>query len=722
MSDNQKPRLKSFNEVTSEGVISALTKVRRGLVHGAGEVAMHKSQEAIKGRKEKTKPGRPVAEGVVKAVGKTALNTVVMTADDLALGMYNIKKRQDEKKKKQVNEISAAGIAKGVGLFLGGGAIQSVASDATQKHLTRDIPKKKVPTPADGPDVSPAALPKRAKYPNGLKAEGFAAKAVGVAKKAWGPTKFAGGALAGGAAAGGAIVYLDKKMKQAEKNNAAQQNQSMQREMLEVEPPVVLVLKRKSIRLFPHGDKVAIYKNDRLGIKFTIPYNDRNIDGDGEDDVRHAYGAMAEGKWSRLAAAGMKGFKKFRKVVDNVDDKMSGVFGKKGKTYEWEDKHWQEFTEKDWKTFERDFEKWARAKTKAEEQMRRDSEKMAGIYKDYEGIPAAEDIARMGAKEAITKYGTAGGVAYAINRVYSHLEKDMHNPNPKRTVNGKPVYEMTMSTKAAMKSGAKIGIPLGAGIAVYRMGKDTYELTKAKYEHDKRMRKKKKKKLDEIAPIAAAAVGRAVVPFVAKKALPAVKTTVSVTKPEKTLARKAGEFVAGNALGGVGTGAVLAHADRKEYEHEQQNSKNIEEATKKGGKSVARQTGKFRISPDVKKQIIIGAAGALGSVAVSKMFDAGYDIWRDNKEVRKEKKIAKATAQANRDVKKPRKIVVQKRIDPRTKVVTIKKTIHEALDYLYTQLDDENKARALQIMESGSEQDVESLIEFAINNYQTIKG
>ena len=40
----------------------------------------------------------------------------------------------------------------------------------------------------------------------------------------------------------------------------------------EVNPPPMLVLKRKGIRIFPDGRRVALYTNDKMGLVFTIPY------------------------------------------------------------------------------------------------------------------------------------------------------------------------------------------------------------------------------------------------------------------------------------------------------------------------------------------------------------------------------------------------------------------------------------------------------------------
>jgi hypothetical protein len=43
------------------------------------------------------------------------------------------------------------------------------------------------------------------------------------------------------------------------------------------DPPTVLVLRRKAIRLFPHNQRVATYKNDNLDIEIAIPYTPNKI-------------------------------------------------------------------------------------------------------------------------------------------------------------------------------------------------------------------------------------------------------------------------------------------------------------------------------------------------------------------------------------------------------------------------------------------------------------
>lgn len=40
------------------------------------------------------------------------------------------------------------------------------------------------------------------------------------------------------------------------------------------DPPMMMVLKRKGIRIFPDGRRVALYVNDKLGLTFTIPYSE----------------------------------------------------------------------------------------------------------------------------------------------------------------------------------------------------------------------------------------------------------------------------------------------------------------------------------------------------------------------------------------------------------------------------------------------------------------
>lgn len=52
----------------------------------------------------------------------------------------------------------------------------------------------------------------------------------------------------------------------------------MKKESVEIneavgDPPFILILKRKAIRLFPNGTKIALYQNDKTGMMFSVPYN-----------------------------------------------------------------------------------------------------------------------------------------------------------------------------------------------------------------------------------------------------------------------------------------------------------------------------------------------------------------------------------------------------------------------------------------------------------------
>lgn len=48
------------------------------------------------------------------------------------------------------------------------------------------------------------------------------------------------------------------------------------REKLQESPsrdaPVILLMKRVGIRIFPTGERVALYKNQKLGLTFSVPY------------------------------------------------------------------------------------------------------------------------------------------------------------------------------------------------------------------------------------------------------------------------------------------------------------------------------------------------------------------------------------------------------------------------------------------------------------------
>jgi len=42
----------------------------------------------------------------------------------------------------------------------------------------------------------------------------------------------------------------------------------------EILPPMLLVLKRRGMRIFPDGRRVALFVNDKYNLVFTVPYGD----------------------------------------------------------------------------------------------------------------------------------------------------------------------------------------------------------------------------------------------------------------------------------------------------------------------------------------------------------------------------------------------------------------------------------------------------------------
>ena len=45
------------------------------------------------------------------------------------------------------------------------------------------------------------------------------------------------------------------------------------------DPPMMLMLRRKAIRLFPNGERVALYTNDSLNVQISVPYKPHHIGG-----------------------------------------------------------------------------------------------------------------------------------------------------------------------------------------------------------------------------------------------------------------------------------------------------------------------------------------------------------------------------------------------------------------------------------------------------------
>jgi len=63
-----------------------------------------------------------------------------------------------------------------------------------------------------------------------------------------------------------------------------------------IDPPFVLVLKRKAIRIYPEGTKIALYYNERLKKYFSIPYSDEaGLDSPIQaEEIKEAVDAMGQ--------------------------------------------------------------------------------------------------------------------------------------------------------------------------------------------------------------------------------------------------------------------------------------------------------------------------------------------------------------------------------------------------------------------------------------------
>ena len=61
-----------------------------------------------------------------------------------------------------------------------------------------------------------------------------------------------------------------KTLKEFYSSNPNSHNNSM-------DPPAVLIMKRKSIRLFPDGQKVALYYVEKINKYVTVPYNSLQV-------------------------------------------------------------------------------------------------------------------------------------------------------------------------------------------------------------------------------------------------------------------------------------------------------------------------------------------------------------------------------------------------------------------------------------------------------------
>jgi hypothetical protein len=69
-------------------------------------------------------------------------------------------------------------------------------------------------------------------------------------------------------------IVLSKKDSVENDQNNIKEDFDIIEEQLRGDPPTVLLLKRKAIRMYPNGTKIALYFNDRLNKYFSVPYSE----------------------------------------------------------------------------------------------------------------------------------------------------------------------------------------------------------------------------------------------------------------------------------------------------------------------------------------------------------------------------------------------------------------------------------------------------------------
>jgi hypothetical protein len=69
-------------------------------------------------------------------------------------------------------------------------------------------------------------------------------------------------------------IILSKKDSVEDDQNNIKENFEVIEEQFRGDPPTVLLLKRKAIRMYPNGTRIALYFNERLNKYFSVPYSD----------------------------------------------------------------------------------------------------------------------------------------------------------------------------------------------------------------------------------------------------------------------------------------------------------------------------------------------------------------------------------------------------------------------------------------------------------------
>jgi hypothetical protein len=100
-------------------------------------------------------------------------------------------------------------------------------------------------------------------------------------------------------------IVLSKKDSVEDVQNDIKENFEVIEEQFRGDPPTVLLLKRKAIRMYPNGTRIALYFNERLNKYFSVPYS---------DDIKISSSIQAE--QTQLEESD-KSIEQLRKIVDS---------------------------------------------------------------------------------------------------------------------------------------------------------------------------------------------------------------------------------------------------------------------------------------------------------------------------------------------------------------------------------------------------------------------
>jgi hypothetical protein len=89
----------------------------------------------------------------------------------------------------------------------------------------------------------------------------------------------------------------------------------------EIQPSPMLVLRRKGIRIFPDGKRVALYTNDKYGLVFTIPYNAGGTGTAGSFGSQNVPGVQAES----VISESLEQVAKFAQQQDNATSQAKHI-------------------------------------------------------------------------------------------------------------------------------------------------------------------------------------------------------------------------------------------------------------------------------------------------------------------------------------------------------------------------------------------------------------